>query len=661
MYRVYFDNIEQDVKDIININSVIALTIIREDGITSTEQILREKTEMELQFTGCAYDYICGKIATDRCTEIQFSIEDTDTGISFNGVINTTMCELKIAQRIGKTKIKDDSFSAYIRNVLDVDVSLFTSLTVNCYDLSYIKEYYIMKDDSATDTTTVSIQGFDVLNVFKFLVNYFTDNSMDVVSTFLTNNKYFITTGFNMHNRGFSNEDIYPEISISRLFSELRKKFRLYMGIERYPNGVAYLRIEDENYFFSNTPLMTIPDVPFGLTQSYDTDRNYSGIENGSEKYEVTDDGVIVYPQRRYYSWKREKYSMCGSCLADTKNTLDLVSGFIIDTSVIYEALNYGDNDYENDSSIFLINYHTVSGIGHGKRTLISGVYIYNDAITNNNVLEYWSGNSSQCISISSYPKNGFLIKKNDYEVITTIVIVDGLYTFCQQDRMDFPDVNYDIEANIVHLNGNITTSANLCYGELPGIGVDVDYFEVPVNGTYNFRAGVSNFRQLTLLGDNFPLDFMISIDTYTDNTLTTIIASYTETVTGVDAVNDGVNITVETGQIILSAGNCVMVSISFYCPSGDAASGTIEHGADTIYLEMVADSNSCNQLEPDLQNSKPYLVEFDYPLCAEDYLLIKDNKSGYIEIAGNRYWIKELTYKQGLSQLKLMGNSSLC
>lgn len=662
MYRVYFDNIEQDVKDIININSVIALTIIREDGITSTEQILREKTEMELQFTGCAYDYICGKIATDRCTEIQFSIEDTDTGISFNGVINVSMCELKIAQRIGKTKIKDNSFSAYIRDYMNTNVSLFASITKDCSNLESALENFVLKKAPASSTASRTVVGFDVLKVLQFLVNYHTDNNIDVVSTYLTTNKYMITTGSNMTLSGTTSEMIYPEISINGLFQELRKKLRLYMGIERYPNGVPYLRIEQENYFFADTPLISISDVPINLTQSYDIDRNFNSISMGSEATEMADEATeIFYPQKRFIAWNNERYLSCGSCLSNKDSSIDAVSQYIIDSNIIYEALNFSGSDYKYNDSIFLIKYKVESGINTSDRTTVDGLAVYNIQINNETSLANWIDYFGKCITLSSYPKNGFWIQNKEWESETTIFVVDGLFTFCQQDRVSFPFVGYDNEATIQNFVGSITTSANLCYPETAGVSVNFDYFEVLANGSYNFVASVANFRQLDLLGDNFPLDFMISIDIYDDDTFTTILNSYTNTVTGQDALNDGINISVTTGDIPLVIGNCVLLSISYYCPSGDAATGNITHGADMIDLRMIADSNSCNQQNDENQNSKPYLVEFDYPLCAEDYLLIKDNKSGYIEIAGNRYWIKELTYKQGLSQLKLMGNSSLC
>ena len=74
------------------------------------------------------------------------------------------------------------------------------------------------------NTDYISVVSFDVLDVFKKLVLYHTDNTIDVVSTYLTTNKYAITTGFNLHNHSSVTDDVYPKISIEDLFKELRKK-----------------------------------------------------------------------------------------------------------------------------------------------------------------------------------------------------------------------------------------------------------------------------------------------------------------------------------------------------------------------------------------------------------------------------------------------------
>lgn len=659
MYKVFFDNIEQNADDILNINSIISFTLIREDGITSTEQILREKTEMDLQFTGCAYDYICGKIATDRCTEIQFSIEDTDTGINFNGVINTSMCELKIAQRIGKTKIKDDSFSAYIRDYLDTDVSLFASLTKGCQNLDDILENFVLKSAPGNLTSNRTVVGFDVLKVFQFLVNYHTDNTIDVVSTYLTTNKYMITTGANMTLAGTTSEMIYPEISINGLFQELRKKLRLYMGIEYTVSGVPYLRIEQEDYFYANTPIITIPDVPINLVQSYDLDRNFNRIEMGSETTEMADEATeIYYPQKRFTAWNAERYLSCGTCLSNKESAIDAVSQYIIDSNIIYEALAYTADDYKYNDNIFLIHYRVDSGVNISYRTLVSGTYVYNISINNENSLANWIDYFGKCITLSSYPKNGFWIQNKEFELAVAASI--GGPTTCAGDIVTMPSTGYDNEVTIDTHTGSVYVPSSLCAAPSVAGSSNFSFFEALTTADYRFVASVANFRQTNEPVINILVDFRISILVYSDNTFATLDSRYDNTVSGVNVTTGSVNISVDTGVINITAGQCVAVFIEWeilydYYPF------SLTFEADMIDLRMIADSNSCNQQNDDNQNSRPYIVDFDHPICAQDYILMKENKSGYITIKDNQYWIKEVTYKPGLSKFKLIGNESLC
>ena len=93
MYNVYFDNILQDAKDIININDSFETSIVREDGFSGTEQIIREKSETLLQFTGQAYKYVNSIMKENPCAEIQFKIEDSECGYIYNGIIPVTSVE----------------------------------------------------------------------------------------------------------------------------------------------------------------------------------------------------------------------------------------------------------------------------------------------------------------------------------------------------------------------------------------------------------------------------------------------------------------------------------------------------------------------------------------------------------------------------------------
>ena len=113
MYKVYLNNIEQNEEDIINITELASFSILREDGITSTEQIIRETSEMELNFCGATYCYLVDILSKDRCSNVDFHIEDTDTGLSYYGIIPISLLVLNPHSRTGSTKIKDTSFSAY--------------------------------------------------------------------------------------------------------------------------------------------------------------------------------------------------------------------------------------------------------------------------------------------------------------------------------------------------------------------------------------------------------------------------------------------------------------------------------------------------------------------------------------------------------------------
>ena len=176
MYSVYFDNILQAPEDIINIDTLMETSIVREDGFNSTEQIIREKCEMQMEFTGSAYTYIRDKIIENTCFEIQFKIEDSECGYIYNGIIPVTSVELSPAEWIGKTSIKDNSFSGYIRDYLGVKVDLFNTKTKDCSELQPINGTYRMYKTYNNTTDYTVITAFDVLDALKYMVYYLTDN-----------------------------------------------------------------------------------------------------------------------------------------------------------------------------------------------------------------------------------------------------------------------------------------------------------------------------------------------------------------------------------------------------------------------------------------------------------------------------------------------------
>jgi len=655
MFRVYLDGILQDENDIININDLAEFTIIREDGFNSTEQILREKTEMQLSFGGNAYCYIHDKIKNEQCAQIDFLIED-DCGLSYNGIIPVTSSELNIFEQYGKVSIKDNSFSAYIRDYMSVQLLLLLNNTKGCYPLNPIKKIFTFNKIHNTNVSTDNavINGFDVLDVLKTLVWYFTDNSINVVSNYLTSNRYAITTGYNMHNFAFYREQAYPEISIQDLFNELRKKLRLYMAIEYYSSGQPYLRIENEDYFFSNTTPLFNLDIQPKTVQKYDTNRDFNSIDIGSDIYYPEDLNNEYYNESRINGWIKSVFSSCGTCTGDKLNKLDLVSNYVISSNIIYEALNAGIADYTNDKSIFLFNYEIIGNDNIVKRELISGEYVYNTSLINSEVLQNWIDYYGQCIAKSRYPKNGFLIEKRE--------LAFGDTAMGWSQSLEFPTVVYDDYIVTDYYTGtpNYALPSNIFVPVATTTNTfPFNYFEAPETNTYNLKAQVAKLYRTTAFTPPY-IDVQLQIVIFTDNTFQTYINVFDTIVNTVtpDSLGNPISISLETGDITMNAGECAMVLLNLSRPLGGAP--VLNYQADLCTFEMLT-SGGCESIDYNNQNSKPYEVELQYPLCYEDFELARQNKNGYITMANNRYWIKEINYKpKRLSTLKLIGNNSL-
>lgn len=652
MYKVYLNNIEQKEEDIINITELASFSILREDGITSTEQILRETSEMELHFCGATYCYLVDLLSKDRCSNVDFHIEDSDTGLSYYGIIPISLLVLNPHSKTGTTKIKDTSFSAYVRDVMGVDVSLSNIKTLDCQPLTIAEKNIVFVKEHNATTTEVKITCYDVLDVFNYLLSYLTNNKVGAVSDFLTTNKYAITTGFNMHHYATTQDELFPKVSIQQLFSELSKKERLYTSVDNDINGNPYLRIEQESYFFSNTtPLIDVDEIPFDTTQEVDIDRSYVSIKVGANK--TMDGDGEYFRNRRYTSFVEESYDKCSNCVAKKENILDLVSNFIIDSNVIYDLLNAGASDNDNDEGIVLVNYEGDEAI----RTLIGSEYVYNDRFRNENVLSRLNEDIAECISLYKYAKSGF---RADYTGYTLTISGGGGYDG-QHDRIEFSNIVYDNTSSLDVYTGMATYPPKVT-NPLPSTGsVGVTYFETQQDGEYSFRLDLVRFLQISKPGSPTELDVQIQIVVHTNNTFTTYTDVYEKTVHVNNAVTTPTSITLITDKITLTAGQVVTACIAFKDYSGFIIfiGGDYDFQADNVIFEMVSDG-TCETLSID-QDNKPFVLEFDYPLCQQDYQLIRDNKRGYITVKGQRFWIKELEYKPfALSHFVLMGNNSI-
>ena len=156
---------------------------------------------------------------------------------------------------------------------------------------------------------------------------------------------------------------------------------------------------------------------------------------------------------------------------------------------------------------------------------------------------------------------------------------------------------------------------------------------------------------------------YRLKVKVYTDNTFTTLITEFEDSETAAAGYVNQIDLTVTTGNINLNVGNCVISELYIEFPIPNENTGfNVHFNSNTMSFKMLDDSLGCITQEYNDQNSKPFIVSLDYPLCYNDYLLAKENKQGYVMLADKRFWIKELNYKHNrLSNLKLMGNYPVC
>lgn len=652
MYSAILDNVLQADGDIKDIRGSFSASVVREDGFVNSEQILREKSESTLEFKGGTYTQICSKRRSNPCPQMPFKVVNecnkTLTTV-FEGLVSQNNITLEPAHCKGKINaIKDNSFSGLIRDYMDTEVALYGSRTKNCESLLTIDRTIKMFKDPDDLNNTFDAKCFDGFDILNYLVKYFTNNVIEVRSDYLTDNRIAITTGFNLHNSTGSKNQIYPKLTIQQVFNEIRKKKRLYMVIE-YDGLVPYLRVETEDYSYDSTAvLMTINNLPLTLEERMDYSRYFNAVKVGSTVTELQEDAIPVYPQNELTAWQNESYNSCSDCIADKDSEgviLDLVSEYIIDSNVIFEALNAGV-DYAHDDEIFMFEYEIDSeGLSVATLTTTGGTKIYNYGLINETVINNWLGYTPLCISLSNSTTNYFLANKASSFIGTgsdpTSTISRGLV--------------FDNE--IIDNANNYTPSFS--GGGSPSFGNTISIFTAPTTGNYRFNIKqgiyISALDCLNIADSSL---YKIILRVY--DAAGVLLNSYDSPIISKENNTEILRMEFDTPIIPMNVTDQAVPSIeivlSYNCGS-PGATLTLLDG----YFSLTGDDAECDTLS-NTQDAKPFIIDFEYPLCLEDFMRIKANKRGVIRVKGLDFYIKEVKfYPTGIGRFTLMGSNSIC
>jgi hypothetical protein len=265
---------------------------------------------------------------------------------------NETRCEVECA-------IADDGIGARVVNNKEIPISPAATKTKNSLTLSPVTAIDISVFDPSANTLVFfpdTRRVWDWFDALQHAVAYITDNEATVVSDWYDSlpvyERYCIIDGFELRTHSGSTDRIVWDFK--RLFLEMAMKYNLWVGIERATDGSPILRVEPEGYFYSDSGTIQHTDIQ-DLVRSCDLDRLWAKVDVGSDTA-IKDLGGAGFslPFLALRGFTKEQFHFTGVC--NTSETLDLVNEWIIDTNVIENVLEDGNDEYDDD--LFLIQYN---------------------------------------------------------------------------------------------------------------------------------------------------------------------------------------------------------------------------------------------------------------------------------------------------------------
>jgi hypothetical protein len=321
----------------------------------------------DLEFWGDGFDYIDAVIDDGYCNIIDVLIESDDCeagvfSVDFAGVIPIPqISEIDVDEKILKAKIVDEGFNARINNNKKLKAIVDTGVTKNKFDMVPVTPVDIDFYDPTEDFSDYSYPDrncYRAYDCFRFIIEHITDGEIGFVSDLFDVGgecyNLFLITGFELR-QGSGNGEA-PDISFEELFNEISKKKNLAFGIE--PDGSAgfNVRVEEDEYFRSNTEAFTLLNVR-GIKMGFNLEKMYSSVALGGQIYDLATS--LSYPPVRLRGFREETFNVLGVC--NIENELNLISEWVVDSNTIEDVLTNGEEAH--DDKLFLVETDGVRAI----------------------------------------------------------------------------------------------------------------------------------------------------------------------------------------------------------------------------------------------------------------------------------------------------------
>lgn len=633
----------------------------------SIDSNIRVFNESQITFSGKAYDYICHHLS-DVCFRFDIEISNFQN-FTIEGSFYSYMVTLEPIKGIASVQLKDMSWSSVLRNRTGNKIYTASKVTINCEPLEQLEKYSLPMfgvDGENVDNPDFRY-GFDALQVLNYMVKSLTNNQMTLESDFLANNPIAIFNGAQLrpYNEFFppdmpTESETYIFASLDDILTPIRKIYNLAMNIV---GNVIYLTPDDDT--FEDVEVIKLPSLPIESSLSTDTARLYSSVKIGStgEMLDTKDEEnepYIAFVSSVINGFGENFLNAC-NCESDKSNELDLTYDIIVDPNLIHKAL-LNDDVLQKDDIVFIEAEWNGSFL-QPKKYLSpnSNRYYYNDSFLFINVIERWSNVIANCVfSASAFEEiyrsqcGGFL---ETYECVNNYNLFlpgdgnfKGFLYWINPNQESPPPQNAD-STDIY--NGWVNEPASGTHPQdLTG---GYSGYVIPFKGWYAFTAEA--WLGTTLARNN--LDARFSIVIYEDDTLTTEVyrTTLTKNYGAITTLYDLLEISTDT--ILLEAGNVVLVQTDIDVDSDTPNIGQMVWEGVAFYYDTSRMGCIDYRTNP---NTRPYVYEFDFDICYEDYQKLVENRLGYISIGNNKAWISKISRNlSNQTSLRLVSNDVIC
>jgi len=368
-------------------------------------QITTISHESNMEWNGDIYnDLFNAYLNSSLCTlfdfELKAEIENVDVSI-FKGKINVAKCTFNERQRVVTVPIIDDSYGAKIENNKSAKVALDTTETKNGESISATGATIFCFKPSDGLTIASSRYMYSVHEAFNFLIGWMSDNTVsfrsDFFDTSLTNDGAYdyLVSGIDLRVGGGQGTSA-PKFSFLELFDLMRRVRNIGMGFQKDTDGNPIVRIEDIDFFRSNTDTVSFLDVN-ETELSFEQSILYTTVKVGSDIIKKNDCSTTCNASNNvsFFGFETEYYTLNGECTNETELTLTVDDPFIVDTNKIQEAVEFDVDTY--DEKTFLIHLDPANPANAKKSDPLGiGENWYNEAYTNKEIIaryqDYLSG-----------------------------------------------------------------------------------------------------------------------------------------------------------------------------------------------------------------------------------------------------------------------------